>query len=51
VNEIPDALILPNRFIRIDRDTQQAYATIERAAGALKKSQFNWDCAMKLRVR
>jgi HlyD family secretion protein len=37
VNEIPDALILPNRFIRIDRDTQQAYATIERAAGRFEE--------------
>lgn len=38
VDEIPDALILPNRFIRIDRDTQQAYATVERAAGLFEEA-------------
>lgn len=37
VDELPDALILPNRFIRIDRNTQQAYATIERAAGQFEE--------------
>jgi HlyD family secretion protein len=30
VNELDNVLMLPNRFIRIDRLTQQAYATVER---------------------
>ncbi|MBI5669378.1 MAG: HlyD family efflux transporter periplasmic adaptor subunit [Chloroflexi bacterium] len=30
VNELRDVLVLPNRFIRLDRATQQAYVTVER---------------------
>ncbi len=30
VNELNDVLVLPNRFIRIDRETQQAFVTIPR---------------------
>lgn len=33
VNELRDALTLPNRFIRIDRATQQAFVTVERTTG------------------
>ncbi len=33
VNELQDILVLPNRFIRIDRATQQAYVTVERPGG------------------
>lgn len=32
VNELRDVLVLPNRFIRLDRATQQAYATVERGS-------------------
>lgn len=28
--ELNDALVLPNRFVRIDRDTQQAFVTVAR---------------------
>lgn len=34
VNELKDVLILPNRFIRIDRATQQAFVTVEQDNGA-----------------
>lgn len=37
VDEVPDTLILPNRFLRIDRATQQAYVTIERSAGIFEE--------------
>jgi HlyD family secretion protein len=30
VNELTDVLIVPNRFIRVDRATQQAFVTIQR---------------------
>ncbi len=33
VNELDDVLVLPNRFIRIDRETQQAYVTIRNNDG------------------
>ncbi len=33
VQELADALIVPNRFIRLDRATQQAYVTVENDAG------------------
>jgi HlyD family secretion protein len=33
VDELQDVLVLPNRFIRIDRNTQQAYVTVERGEG------------------
>jgi HlyD family secretion protein len=33
VQELDDALIVPNRFIRLDRATQQAYLTIESDDG------------------
>ncbi len=45
IEEVDDVLVLPNRFIRIDRDSQQAYVTIERAAG-----QFE-EIAVELRLR
>jgi HlyD family secretion protein len=32
VNELNNVLVLPNRFIRIDRETQQAYVTVPRGA-------------------
>jgi HlyD family secretion protein len=37
VDEVPDTLILPNRFLRIDRATQQAYVTVERATGQFEE--------------
>jgi HlyD family secretion protein len=37
VNEVPDTLILPNRFLRIDRAIQQAYVTVERATGRFEE--------------
>jgi HlyD family secretion protein len=37
VNEVPDALILPNRFLRIDRATQQAFVTVERSTGVFEE--------------
>lgn len=33
VDEMENTLILPNRFIRIDRSTQQAYVAVETSAG------------------
>jgi HlyD family secretion protein len=33
IDELQDVLVLPNRFIRIDRSTQQAYVTVERGEG------------------
>lgn len=36
VNELRDVLIVPNRFIRIDRTTQQAFVTIVTDAGELE---------------
>jgi HlyD family secretion protein len=33
VEELEDALIVPNRFIRLDRATQQAYVTVESESG------------------
>jgi HlyD family secretion protein len=33
VDELDDVLVLPNRFIRIDRATQQAFVTVETADG------------------
>jgi HlyD family secretion protein len=33
VNALKDVVILPNRFIRIDRATAQAYATVESSSG------------------
>lgn len=33
VNELNNVLIVPNRFVRIDRATQQAYVTIEQSEG------------------
>ncbi len=33
VQELRDALVLPNRFIRIDRATQRAFVTVERPGG------------------
>lgn len=37
VDEVPDTLILPNRFLRIDRATQQAYVTVERTTGRFEE--------------
>lgn len=45
VNELRDVLLLPNRFIRIDRATQQAFVTVQDDAG-----QFI-DQAVELGVR
>lgn len=36
VNELRDVLIVPNRFIRIDRTTQQAFVTVVTDAGELE---------------
>ncbi|MBZ0284923.1 MAG: HlyD family efflux transporter periplasmic adaptor subunit [Anaerolineae bacterium] len=33
INEIQNVLVLPNRFIRIDRTTQQAYVTVANVDG------------------
>lgn len=33
VNELKEVIILPNRFIRIDRATAQAFVTVESSAG------------------
>lgn len=33
VSELDDVVILPNRFIRIDRSTQQAFVTVETNSG------------------
>ncbi|NWG15587.1 MAG: HlyD family efflux transporter periplasmic adaptor subunit [Chloroflexi bacterium] len=33
VSELQNILVLPNRFVRIDRATQQAYVTVERPGG------------------
>lgn len=38
VNELNDALVLPNRFIRIDRETQQAFVTIRREDGSFEEA-------------
>jgi HlyD family secretion protein len=45
VNELRDVLIVPNRFIRIDRTTQQAFVTVVTDAGELE------DVPIKLGVR
>ena len=37
VDEVPDTPILPNRFLRIDRATQQAFVTIERSTGRFEE--------------
>lgn len=37
VNEVDETLVLPNRFIRIDRTTQEAYVTIERDPGLFEE--------------
>jgi HlyD family secretion protein len=37
VNELHDVLVLPNRFIRIDRATQDAFVTIQRDDGAFEE--------------
>jgi HlyD family secretion protein len=37
VRELPDALVLPNRFIRIDRETQQAFVTIQNTGGTFEE--------------
>jgi HlyD family secretion protein len=37
VNELNDVLALPNRFIRIDRQTQQAFVTIRREDGGFEE--------------
>jgi HlyD family secretion protein len=37
VNELHDVATVPNRFIRIDRATQQAYVTIQRSDGAFEE--------------
>jgi HlyD family secretion protein len=37
VNEVDETLVLPNRFIRIDRTTQEAYVTIEREPGLFEE--------------
>ncbi|MEO8609618.1 MAG: HlyD family efflux transporter periplasmic adaptor subunit [Chloroflexota bacterium] len=37
VNELKNVPTVPNRFIRIDRATQQAYVTIRRADGAFEE--------------
>lgn len=35
--ELEDVLVIPNRFIRIDRDTQQAFVTIQNAEGGFEE--------------
>ena len=45
VNELTDVPTVPNRFIRIDRATQQAYVTIRRTDGAFE------EVAVELGVR
>jgi HlyD family secretion protein len=37
VNELENALIAPNRFIRIDRNSGQAFVTIERSTGVFEE--------------
>jgi HlyD family secretion protein len=37
VSQLEDVLIVPNRFIRVDRATQQAYVTIQRGDGAFEE--------------
>lgn len=37
VNEVDETLVLPNRFIRIDRTTQEAFVTIEREPGLFEE--------------
>jgi HlyD family secretion protein len=37
VSEVPDTLLLPNRFIRIDRDTDDAFVTIQTAPGEFEE--------------
>ncbi len=36
-NQLEGVLLVPNRFIRIDRQTQQAYVTIQRDDGAFEE--------------
>ena len=45
VNELNDVVKLPNRFVRIDRSTQQAFVTIEAEDGTLQ------DVPVELGVR
>lgn len=35
--QLDDVLVVPNRFIRIDRDTQQAFVTVQRAEGEFEE--------------
>jgi HlyD family secretion protein len=37
VNELEGVLVLPNRFIRIDRDTQQAFVTVRNEDGVFQE--------------
>lgn len=37
VNELTDVLVLPNRFIRIDRETQQAFVTVRHDDGTFEE--------------
>jgi HlyD family secretion protein len=37
VNELDDVLVLPNRFIRIDRQTQEAFVTIQQDDGTFEE--------------
>ncbi|HYO88859.1 MAG TPA: efflux RND transporter periplasmic adaptor subunit [Candidatus Limnocylindrales bacterium] len=39
VQELQDALIVPNRFIRLDRATQQAFVTVESDSGRFLEVQ------------
>jgi HlyD family secretion protein len=35
--ELQDVLVVPNRFIRIDRETQQAFVTVQRGEGRFEE--------------
>ncbi len=35
--ELQDVLVVPNRFIRIDRETQQAFVTVQRSEGRFEE--------------
>jgi HlyD family secretion protein len=39
VNELKDVARVPNRFIRIDRATQKAYVTVQRADGGFQETE------------
>lgn len=39
VRELSDIIVLPNRFIRIDRDTGQAFVVVESAPGDFREVQ------------